>query len=306
MRMQDVMGKDWVLKLVSLGFAITLWFFVVGEEKAEVSLSIPIEIVNLPPNLVISNDIPPAIDVRVYGPRSMIKAIASQGLSRVIDLRGASAGHVTVQMTPDSLPLPGGLRVMRIQPSHIDIVLERLTRKTVPVRAVVEGKPNRDYQIKDIIIDPPAVTVEGPASEISRLQEIKTLPINLNGATDTVVREVSLDLQGLHSTVEGKGVVKVTVNITPTIVTKRITHIPVFVEASSPGVAWWPQVVSINLQGWVRLLRNIHPKDIKVVLSIEKLPPGVHQVVPRCVVPKGVKLLKVIPPEIKVEIPSKR
>ena len=304
--MQDITGKDWVLKLISLGFAITLWFFVVGEEKAEVSISMPLEIVNLPPNLVISNDIPPAIDVRVYGPRSMIKAVSSQGLSRVIDLKNAAPGRVTVQMTPDTLPLPKGLKVMRIQPSRVDIVLERYVRKTVPVRAVLEGKPNRDFRVKNVLVDPPTITVAGPESEVSTLREIRTLPIDVTEASATIIRDTNLDLQGLHSTIEGDGVVRVTVMIEPLVIMQKVTHVPVFMEATSPGVSWWPQVVSVKLQGWARLLRNIQPEDIKVVLSIKELTPGTHELNPTCVVPKGVKLLEVIPPKIKVKIPGRK
>ncbi len=304
MQRQDAAGKDWVLKLLSLGFAITLWFFVVGEEKAEVSLSIPLEIVNLPAGLVIANDIPPSVDVRVYGPRSMIKAVTSQGLSRVVDLRGTSAGHLTVQMTPESLPFPRGLRIMRVQPSHVDIILETLTKKAIPVHAVLEGKADRDYMVKNVVANPANVTLAGPASEISRLHKIKTLPINLNGTAKTFTKLVGLDLQGLHVTVEGKGLVEITVHIAPVITIKKITHIPVQVEATKPGISWWPQVVSMRLQGWTKLLRNIQPKDIKVVVSTKDLPPGLHRVTPEYQVPKGLTPLETIPKKIRVRIPK--
>ncbi len=303
MRRQDTSQKDWLLKLLSLAFAITLWFFVVGEEKAEISLSIPLEIVNLPAGLTIANDIPPSIDVRVYGPRSMIKAVASQGLSRVIDLRGASAGHLTVQITPESLPFPSGLRVMRIQPSHLDIILEALTKKNVPVKAVLEGRPDRDFVIRNVVLDPGIVTLEGPKSEVSKLKDIRTLPINLNGASKNFTKSVGLDLQGLHVTVEGKSMVDVTVNLTHALTTKKITHIPVQVETTRPGISWWPQVVSMELRGWTRILRNIQPEDIKVIVPTRDLSPGLHRVTPKYQVPKGLTPIRTIPRRIRVKIP---
>ena len=65
--------KNWVLKLVSLLFALFLWYFVVGEDKVDMNVTIPVEIVNLPRNLVISNQFKAQLDVTVSGPRGMIK-----------------------------------------------------------------------------------------------------------------------------------------------------------------------------------------------------------------------------------------
>jgi len=300
---QGVVGKDWVLKIVSLGFAIMLWFFVVGEEKAEVSLSIPLEIVNLPSNLVIANDIPPAIDVRVYGPRSMIKAIASQGLSKVIDLKGAIKGKVTIQITPESLPLPGGVRVMRIQPSHIDIILEQLKRTLIPVKPVVEGRPAKDYIVEKVECDPPSVILAGPASEIDTIKEIKTLPINIEGASDDVITDVGLDLHGLHVTIDGRGVVEVLVKITQLISSKKVTHVPVHVEATFSGVSWWPQVISVKVRGWSRTLRSLTPEKIKVIVRAKDLSPGLHKVTPTVKLPNGLKVVEIVPKQIRVKIP---
>ncbi|RPI50266.1 MAG: YbbR-like domain-containing protein, partial [Deltaproteobacteria bacterium] len=84
MRRRGSIRKDWVIKVLSLGFALLLWFFVVGQEKAEVSVSIPLELVNIPAGLVIANDIPSNIDVKVYGPRSMIRAMTTKGILKVI------------------------------------------------------------------------------------------------------------------------------------------------------------------------------------------------------------------------------
>ncbi|MCK5324253.1 MAG: YbbR-like domain-containing protein, partial [Desulfobulbaceae bacterium] len=40
--------KNWAPKLLSLFFALFLWYFVVGEDKVDMTVRIPVEIVNLP------------------------------------------------------------------------------------------------------------------------------------------------------------------------------------------------------------------------------------------------------------------
>ena len=51
--------KNWVLKFLSLLFALFLWYFVVGEDKVDMTVTIPVEIVNLPRDLIISNQFVP-------------------------------------------------------------------------------------------------------------------------------------------------------------------------------------------------------------------------------------------------------
>ena len=57
--------KDWVLRLISLFFAIFLWYFVVGEDKVDMTISVPLEIVNMPRDLIVSNQFPKNIEVTI-------------------------------------------------------------------------------------------------------------------------------------------------------------------------------------------------------------------------------------------------
>ena len=47
--------KDLLLKLISLALVILIWFLAVGTDQIDVSMNIPIEVLNLPKNLVIYN-----------------------------------------------------------------------------------------------------------------------------------------------------------------------------------------------------------------------------------------------------------
>ncbi|MBW1931612.1 MAG: YbbR-like domain-containing protein [Deltaproteobacteria bacterium] len=297
MRWRGSIRKDWVIKLLSLGFALLLWFFVVGEQKAEVNVSIPLELVNIPADLVIANDIPSNIDVRVYGPRSMIRAMATKGVFRVIDLKDATPGKTTVHLSPDSLSLPGAVRALRIQPSNVEIVLEPLVLSDFPVKPVLKGMVAKYHKVLDTDVFPSRVVISGPESIIKAMKEIRTFPI---------IREVGLDLQGLHVLLEEKGTYKVTVHIVPAQGTRRITHIPVQIETSKSDVLWWPRIVSVTLRGPMLDIREIKVTDIYVGISVKGLEPGVRSVKPECIVPEGFTLMEITPKNIKVNIPEEK
>ncbi|RKX62412.1 MAG: hypothetical protein DRP37_01605 [Thermodesulfobacteriota bacterium] len=303
MHRRDSIRKDWVIKLLSLGFALLLWFFVVGQEKAEESVPIPLELVNIPAGLVIANDIPSNIDVKVYGPRSMIRAMAAKGVLRVIDLKDAKPGKITVHISPDSLSLPGAVRALSIQPSNVEIVLEPLVLSDFPVRPVLKGTLAKYYKVLNTEAYPPRVVISGPESVIKAMKDVRTFPVNLDGAMDNITREVGLDLQGLNVSPEENGTYKVTVYIVPAQGTRRITHIPVQIETTKSDILWWPRIVSVTLRGPILDLREIKVTDIYVGISVNGLEPGIHSVEPECIVPGGFTLMEITPQNIKVNIP---
>lgn len=306
MRRRGSIQKDWVIKSLSLGFALLLWFFVVGQEKAEVSVSIPLELVNIPAGLVVSNDIPSNIDVRVYGPRSMIRAMSTKGILKVIDLKNATPGKNTIQISPDSLSLPGAIRALSIQPNHVEIVLEPLVLSDFPVRPVLKGVVAKYHKVLNTEVYPPRVVVSGPESVIKAIKHIRTFPVDLDGASDDIIRKVDLDLQGLHVSLEEKETYKVTVYIVPAQGTRRITHIPVQIETTKSDVLWWPRIVSVTLRGPLLDLREIKTSDIYVGIPVKGLEPGIHSLEPECIIPEGFTLMEIIPQNIKVNIPEEK
>ena len=296
--------KDWVLKSLSLGFALLLWFFVVGEEKAEVSISIPLELVNIPAGLVIANDIPSDVDVRIYGPRSMIRAMATKGVLRVIDLKDAKPGKITVHISPNSLSLPGAVRALRTQPSNVEIVLEPLVLSDFLVKPVLKGKVAKYHKVLSTDVYPPRVVLSGPESVIKAMKDVRTFTVDVDGASDDITREVGLDLQGLHVSSEENATYRVTVRIVPAQGTRRITHIPVHIENNEAGASWWPRIVSVTLRGPILDLREIKVTDIYVGISIKGLEPGIFSLEPECIVPEGFTLMEITPRNIKVNIPE--
>ncbi len=293
------------MKLVSLAFAVLLWFFVVGEEKAEVTLSIPLEIVNVPPRMVIANDPPAFIEVRAYGPRNFLRNLTLQGLSKVIDLKGADAGEMIIHLSPESLALPSGVRARRIQPTSVKIVLDWLLEKTVDIEPVIVGSVAPYYEISGWDVNPKRVVISGPAREVKAMDTVKTLPIDLKGATKDVVLDTALDLEGLHITFPEKvGLVQVAVHIRPIQGEKSVTHVPVKVEKEEYQKVW-PPVVTCVLKGPLVELKRLHPKDIEVTLDTTAIAAnltGVQKVPLKVRPPVGMTVVKVIPEEVKVRI----
>ena len=116
--------SNWGLKLLSLGISFFLWTTYNAEPLSEVGYTVPLEFVNIPRALEISNDVPTTVRVRVRGRSGLLRRLSAVDLSLRVDLKSAQAGNQEIRLTPDMVGVPYGAAVVRLSPSEFDAVLE--------------------------------------------------------------------------------------------------------------------------------------------------------------------------------------
>ena len=222
--------KNWVLKLVSLFFALFLWYFVVGEDKVDMNVTLPVEIVNLPRDLVISNQFKKQIEVTITGQRSLIRGMTEQHIRRSIDLSKAKPGTVVIQNNIDSISLPRGLSILRVQPPTLTLLLDRLIQKELPIRPVLVGKVHRDFMLDSVTVDPLTLEISGPETILDKEEELKTIPVDINGLNESTVKQASLALKLEISDLIGEPVVAVRLSLSSLKKEMEFTDIPIDFE----------------------------------------------------------------------------
>ena len=207
--------QNWVLKLLSLVFALVLWFFVMGEQKLEVGYAVPLELKNVPPGLMIANDVPSLIDVRISGPRTVLMNVKPSDISLSVDLRDLQPGVTTFKRLEERLNLPSALKVTRLSPSFVDVKLDRRKDKSVPVRVVFSGTLPAGYKIAALKSDPAKVEVEGAESELKDVNEVTTEPIDVGDVHENFTLMVPLDYRGKFTSLKNERSVEVEVQVAP-------------------------------------------------------------------------------------------
>lgn len=186
--------KDLLLKLISLALGILVWFLAVGTDQIDVSMNIPIEVLNLPKNLVIYNQYQKEISVTLRGPRGIIQELRNRPPSLSLDLSKATSDTVVLNTETLSFPLPSGISILRMQPASITLSIDKLLERQIPVTAVTEGDVAKGYILKEISLTPDKILVSGPESLVTLEQSLKTYMINLSGLDHSTTLPVHLDL----------------------------------------------------------------------------------------------------------------
>ncbi len=207
--------ENWTLKLISLVFALLLWMFIMGERRLEVGFRVPLELQNIPQGLMIANEVPSLVDVRISGPRTLLMKVSPSDISIVVDLSDLKPGLTTFKRLEERLNLPSGLRVTRLSPSFIDLKLERVKEKLVPIKIALNGDPLAGFQVGSVRAVPDRVIVAGAETELKSVNEVTTEEIDLTGVNQGFSVIVPLIHRGTYTSFKDDKTTEVQVEIQP-------------------------------------------------------------------------------------------
>ncbi len=299
----DLVSKDWLLKFISLVLAIGLWYFVGGENRVDKNVMIPIEIINLPRNLVISNQFKKEIEVTVSGPRSLILEMSNRAITRQVDLSSATPGTMVIENDNDHIPVPRGITVQRVQPSSIILSLDKLVQKQFPISARTIGKVADGYYVKSLKMDPDVITIAGPFTVLSQFNELYTRAINLDGMKQSVQLQVPLELEPAIVDLIGETSVTAEINIGLETVAKTLDNLPVNVVIDGIKRDVNPETVRVTAN-FPRILleHKVDPKSLIMVTAIQQVGDDELKVkvVPRTDVELPIEILSIIPDTVSL------
>ncbi len=171
------------LKIFSLMLAVVCWYVVRSEEERVRDFAVPLEYVGLPSGLELSGRAVDAVAIRLRAPEPVLGSITEDRLTARINLAHASPGEQYIPLTPEMIRTPGGVLVERVSPDLVKVWIDRRARREVPVVAEFSGSPPPGFVKVRHVIEPPAVTVEGPANEVEKVARAMTGTILLDGET---------------------------------------------------------------------------------------------------------------------------
>ena len=207
-----IIRKNLGLKGLALGIAIILWWFVAGESNVQVGFAVPLEIRNIPSGMAITNKVERQVDVRLSGPSTLINALQQREISAAVDLSGAKAGRETIPLSERSVKVPSGVRVERVYPASVEVILEKLERKTVPVLPQIKASSRVRARIVKTEVDPPSLEVEALPDELSRLKTLATEEIAPETTVGVFTARARVNLPEGHAKIVGNPDVLVTIH----------------------------------------------------------------------------------------------
>ncbi|MEA2599055.1 MAG: hypothetical protein QOF89_47 [Acidobacteriota bacterium] len=175
-------ARTWGLRLLALGIALGLWFnaslqdrLVYSERLVEASINY-----NSPRGFIILHQVQ-TVNVRLTGSKKAIRQLSPYMVYVTVELSQRQKGTTTINLGPENVTAPEGLEVASIEPSSVQVELEREVTQRLPVVAKLTGEPAGGAVVEELEIFPNQVLVTGPESLVSHLDHLSTVPISLDG-----------------------------------------------------------------------------------------------------------------------------
>jgi YbbR domain-containing protein len=181
-RFRHLLFDNFLLKLASLGIAVLMWYGVAHEPISEITVRVPIEFVHPPKNLDYSSDaIIPQAQVRLRGPARVLRELPADDVQLIVNLKGATAGEHTYDLSADQVQAPHDVHVMQVTPSRLHLVFEQSETRQVAVKPRIAGTLPPGYRIVSITAAPATVSITGPERHVIAVDSALTDAVDVTG-----------------------------------------------------------------------------------------------------------------------------
>ncbi len=287
------------LKALSLIIAVGLW--AAGHRDIERTVEVPVELRNLPSDLIVTDNRVDYVVLRLMGPRTLVSTLDSGELKLSMDLKGARSGSASYPLGAHSFNIPRGVTVARITPPVIHLRLEPLMKRLLPVNVRISGKPPAGYRISETTVQPEAISVQGPADDVKRLASVDTIPIDVEEAGGVLKRTVRLSADGKPFSFSPDQV-EVSITVDEEEINKDFERVEVRAKAFDGIYAVTPRFVYLRVTGPRQTLEKLELGPDQVYLNLSGLGVGEHAVPLSLNLPPKVKVVEQKPQRFRVRI----
>ncbi|RME06578.1 MAG: hypothetical protein D6803_06175 [Anaerolineae bacterium] len=181
--------------LLAFVLAVVVWVSAVtsADPNQEQTFVVPVEIIGEKEDLEILTPLPDTLEVTLLAPRSILEQIQEDAgaLSAWMDFSHTGAGRYVVAVQYHIAEQYRPVRVVKVNPQNVEVTLEALVSRMLPIETRVTGEPALGYQAAPPEWSLQQVTVSGRVSQVEKVDKV-VAELNIEGANETIERSVRL------------------------------------------------------------------------------------------------------------------
>jgi YbbR domain-containing protein len=265
--------RNFQYKLSAVILACLFWYIVQGEEILEINRRIAVSVKVADGYMVKGGEVRMK-DATIRGPRVLLGDFSTKPLEASIKIQEGRKGQLRFRVDKEHIRNWDNRLRLTVHDPYVTVLVDEAGSRKIPIKENIRGVPADGYIIEKITLKPNVVTVTGLQSEIDKIQEIVTEPIDLEGLQQTKSFEVKLLSKDLPKT--SLSVEKITVSLLlgEKKINKRFGSVAVQVVGSDYLTAVKPRYVSIVIQGTPGVLGFVKREDLEAFVEARELDPG--------------------------------
>lgn len=295
------------IKLAAVVLAFLLWFHVVTDKVVEHTIKVPVAYVNLPVHLIFQRPAPSTIQVRVRANGKAILKASWQKKPLHIDLGNWTVGTYEQPVRSGELrkALPPELEILEIvHPKSIQVTLDEMSQKEVPIEVRLKVKPAQDYFWNPpILLSPATAKIRGPKTNIDSVKKVYTEILHLTNLKRTIkqwvtltpppVFDVELITEKTEVTLSVEKGEKVTLDSVPVQPVNLSKH---------KNVDLVPRYLKVQCIGSQTVISSLRKDDVRTLVNCAGLKKGTARLALKVTLPPGLVLERLEPDSVTVSV----
>jgi YbbR domain-containing protein len=218
--------RNFGYKLTALGLATLVWYVVQGEEVLEVSAKLDVKI-ETPSTLALKDSAVVARDITLRGPRVLVGNMAGKNYLAIIRVPAGKSGNMRYRLDKEFIPRWDNRVRITIHDPYITFTVEERLTKMVAVKPTIIGDAEPPLALDEAIASPPEVEVSGAKSDVARMSELPTEPIDISHLKESKIVSTAISRASLPDVNVLQPNVRVSLRIGPKKSLKTISVVPI-------------------------------------------------------------------------------
>lgn len=298
--------RNWLMKLLCIALAFAVWQSVRENISYEVVVAdVPVT-VTAGEGRAVSDKSTDTVNIRFRGSRDDIRFISSDQVEVKIDVsKHANRLRQTVKFSPRYVKAPSRAHAVQFDPPEVTVTIDREVERVLPVKAALEGELPQGVQLEQTVCTPASVKVRGAERLLSELEQVRTVPVSLDGRYNSFKTHAVIASSGQPWTVSPERVT-VDVSLVERVATRRIetSYVrPLLASDDARVVKIRPEKVAVTLRGSPQRIEELNARDVYTYIDCTELTEAAdYEVSVRADAPAGLQIEKIEPAAVKVTV----
>lgn len=274
----STVNKEFLIFLFFLALSGIFWLLMTLNETYEKEIKIPVHIINVPQNVVLTSDDTDTIKVTmrdkglvllgyIYGEELRPLTVNFKNYART---NGTCAIPIADLQRLLYQQIPASTKVTGAKPDRVEFSFNYGIHKRVPVRWRGRVMPEHLYFISHVDYSPDSVDIYASKEKLDSIHAVYTEMLNYANFRDTLI--VNSNLQKIQGAKLVPNKIKITF-YTDVLTEESMDDIPILGINMPPGkvLRTFPSKVTVNFVTGVSQYRKLTPNDFTVVVDYNEI-----------------------------------
>lgn len=294
----DKIAKNWPAKVICFVIALFIYFSHQMSILEKKTFTVPLTITENG-SMVSATQSDRYVKVTVRGQREEIATVTNKDIVAYLDITNETKeGDYTfpVLVQPSAhVQLMEPLEI-RVKPEKVPLKIEARTVRYLPFQPVLSGTIAHGYEMKEVVVTPANIKVEGPREMVESLTSVSTEAVDIEGVTESVTRSVLPVNENHVILLDSSTPVTVAVTVNAVILSKDFTAIPIQYDGLSEDleVKSKQMQADLTIEGTQVAIEQLDNTKVVLKVNCSKITePGVYELPIMATIGPDLKVTKI-------------